>query len=116
MLPRIPEVSTAEGFVSFSEAGKRLMDLHIDYEEAAPYPLGERLASGASNSPERYRVQKMRWAGTSKSPDRSGIVYNDWITLTGIPDEAHEYILHGDRDGRLLPVHPGLEAATGHDS
>ena len=24
-------------------------------------------------------------------------------------------LLHGDRDERLLPVHPGLEAATGHD-
>ena len=93
MLPRIPEVSTAEDFVSFSEAGKRLMDLHIDYDEAAPYPLDDRLASGAPDSPERYRVQKMGWAGTTKSPDRSMIVYNDWITLAGIPDEAHEYLV-----------------------
>ena len=33
---------------------------------------------------------KMRWGGTTKSPDRSKIVYNDWITLAGIPDEARE--------------------------
>ena len=25
-------------------------------------------------------------------------------------------LLHGDRDGRLLPVHPGLETTTGYDS
>ena len=35
----------------------------------------------------------MRWAGTSKATDRSIIVYNDWITLAGIPDEAHEYVV-----------------------
>ena len=33
----------------------------------------------------------MRWGGTSKAPDHSMIVYNDWITLAGIPNEAHEY-------------------------
>ena len=93
LLPRIPEVSTAEAFVAFSEAGQRLMDLHIGYEEARPYPLKERVAEGAPDGPERFRVQKMRWGGTTKSPDHSMIVYNDWITLAGIPDEAHEYVV-----------------------
>ena len=93
MLPRIPEVATAEAFHSFSKAGQQLLDLHIGYEAAEPYPLEERLKSGAPDGPERYRVQKMRWAGTSKSPDRSAIVYNDWIALAGIPDDAHEYVV-----------------------
>ena len=35
----------------------------------------------------------MRWGGPSKTPDYSVILYNDWITLAGIPDEAHEYIV-----------------------
>ena len=93
LLPRIPEVATAEAFRAFSEAGQRLLDLHIGYEAAAPYPLEERLAPRAPAGPERYRVQKMRWAGTSKATDRSIIVYNDWITLAGIPDETHEYVV-----------------------
>ena len=93
LLPRIPEVTTADAFRAFSEAGQRLLDLHISYEAAAPYPLEERLAPRAPAGPECYRVQKMRWAGTSKAPDRSTIVYNDWITLAGIPDEAHEYVV-----------------------
>ena len=33
----------------------------------------------------------MRWGGTTRTPDTSVIVYNDWITLARIPDEAHEY-------------------------
>ncbi|EYR65094.1 hypothetical protein N866_15315 [Actinotalea ferrariae CF5-4] len=45
-----------------------------------------------------YRVEKMRWAGTGKAKDRSTIVYNPRITVAGIPDEAHEYLL-GSRSG-----------------
>ena len=93
MLPRIPEVSTATAFLSFSEAGQLLLDLHIGYEEAAPYPLKERIVSDAPNETERYRVQKMRWGGSARAPDRSLIIFNEWITLAGIPDQAHEYVV-----------------------
>ena len=93
LLPRIPEVTTAAAFRAFSEAGQRLLDLHIGYEAAEPYPLEERLKSDAPDGLERYRVQKMRWGGPTRTPDRSVIVYNDWITLAGIPDEAHEYVV-----------------------
>ena len=95
LLPRIPEVATAAStFRAFSEAGQRLLELHIGYEAAAPYPLEERLAPRAPAGPDRYRVLKMRWGGPStRTPDHSIIVYNDWITLAGIPDEAHEYLV-----------------------
>ena len=93
LLPRIPEMATADAFRTFSEAGQRLLDLHIGYETAEPYPLDERLKSGAPDGPERYLVKKMRWGGPTRTPDRSVIVYNDWITLAGIPDEAHEYVV-----------------------
>ena len=93
LLPRIPEVATAEAFRAFSEGGQRLLDLHIGYEEATPYPLEERLVASAPAGPDCYRVLKMRWAGTLKAQDRSAIVYNDWITLAGIPDEAHKYVV-----------------------
>ena len=93
MLPRILEVATADAFRAFSEAGQRLLDLHIGYETAEQYPLEERLAPGAPDGPERYRVLKMRWGTSGKETDRSMIVCNDWITLAGIPDEAHEYIV-----------------------
>ena len=93
LLPRIPEVATAEAFDSFSKSGQRLLDLHIGYEAVAPYPIEERLAPRAPVGPVRYRVLKMRWGGPAKAPDRSIIVYNDWITLAGIPDEAHEYLV-----------------------
>ena len=36
---------------------------------------------------------KMRYGGTTKDPDRSKLIYIDWITLSGIPEEAHEYVV-----------------------
>ena len=74
MLPRIPEVATAEAFESFSKAGQQLLELHIGYEAAEPYALEEHLKSGAPDGPTRYRIQKMRWGGPTRTPDRSVIV------------------------------------------
>ena len=35
----------------------------------------------------------MRWAGTRATPDRPAIVVSEWLTLSGIPDEAHGYVV-----------------------
>lgn len=93
LLPRIPDPADRETFDAFSAVGQLLLDLHIGYQDVEPYPLDERVAGGAPPEPERYRVEKMRWAGPARNPDRSRIVYNDWLTLAGIPDEAHDYVI-----------------------
>ena len=93
LLPRIPEVKTSEAFKAFSEAGRKLLDFHVGYETADPYCLDEQVSPAAPDTPERFRVLKMRWGGTTKALDHSVIVYNDWITLAGIPEEAHEYLV-----------------------
>ena len=93
LLPRIPDPADRATFDAFALAGQRLLDLHIRYEDVEPYALDEQVAIGAPPEPERYRVEKMRWGGQARNPDRSRIVYNDWITLAGIPDEAHDYVV-----------------------
>lgn len=94
MLPRIPKVSN---FAAFRDAGRELGLLHMDYETAEPYALEVSTSStsgksSTSGEPD-LRVTKMRFAGTRPNVDKSTIVYNEQITLTGIPDEAHEYML-----------------------
>ena len=84
-LPRIPKVS---GFWEFAGSGRRLFDLHLDYEAADPYPLVEHRTPGAS-----YRVEKMKYAKSGRVPNKSTVIYNSGITVAGIPDEAHEYML-----------------------
>ncbi len=81
-LPRIPY---APEFHKFAEAGKKLADLHINYETQAEYPL-----EMIENDSEQFdwRVGKMKY-----NKDKTQIVYNDFLTLANIPPEAHEYRL-----------------------
>ncbi|MFC9836509.1 DEAD/DEAH box helicase [Rhodococcus sp. NPDC127530] len=87
MLPRIPQV---KDFYGFSEAGRALSELHIGYENVAPYEDLTETATGAASAEELYRVQKMTFG---KGKDRSTIIYNNHITLSGIPDDAYRYTL-----------------------
>jgi predicted helicase len=95
-LPRIPRIA-AEDFPKFRDAGQTLLALHINYEQAEPYPLtitGDQPAGpGSGDLYGWFTVDKLRWGGASKTKDRSTIVYNPRITITGIPDTAHEYML-----------------------
>jgi len=81
-LPRIPY---APDFHAFAKAGKRLVELHVDYEKQKEYPLEQREKPGAKLD---LRVEKMRL-----SKDKQTLIYNDFLTLTGIPKEAYDYRL-----------------------
>jgi len=102
MLPRIPKVSSGDDFRAFVAAGRELATLHIGYEAVEPYPLlgTEETLLGLSQEQlyDFYRVEKMRFGGRAGSKDRSTIIYNSRITIAGIPDVAHEYML-GSRSG-----------------
>lgn len=98
-LPRIPRVRTAADFRAFSTAGRALGDLHLDYEAAAKFPVTIE-AKGALSDAD-YRVTKMKFA-KKKDPktgnpiaDRSTVIYNDKITISGIPDAAWDYVVNG---------------------
>lgn len=90
--PRIP---FAEHFWEFSKAGRDLAYWHLNYETVEPFPLTEHSEKMAFDEVEHYKVRKMRWGGSSRKPDKSRIEVNDHLVLTGIPDEAHEYIVNG---------------------
>src|SRR5699024_8929845 len=64
-LPRIPRIET-EDFAAFRDAGHRLLDLHINYENADPYPLtisGEPEGLTGDAAYDAYRVRKLTYAG-----------------------------------------------------
>lgn len=93
-LPRIPHVKTAADFWAFSQGGRKLADLHLNYERVEPYPLmidsgGKKLADAD------YRVEKMRYGKKGKDKDLTTLHYNDRITLAGIPLEAYDYVVNG---------------------
>lgn len=84
-LPRLPLVERYEDFRVFSETGKALADLHLNYETCEPYPLEE------MGSFSNHRVTKLSFP----KKDKTQVVVNDTLTLRGIPLEAHNYVVNG---------------------
>lgn len=96
-LPRIPIVERVEDFMEFSQYGKKLADLHLNYEAVAPYPevnvIGDRKLTGDESDYDYFRViDKMRF---KSKQDKSTIIYNSSIQVTNIPDKAYQYIVNG---------------------
>jgi len=72
--------ASSSGFRSFADAGRKLADLHLNYESVSPYPLKWLTAS---DRPLSYRVEKM-----CLSKDKTQLIVNDSLTLSGIPADA----------------------------
>lgn len=89
MLPRIPKV---KDFWKFSSAGRNLSDLHLNYESVDPYPLEEEVNKTVADEYAMYAVHKLTFLGRK---DRSGLVYNQNITLRGIPENTFDYQVNG---------------------
>ena len=88
-LARIPLLADFDAYVA---AGHKLSELHVGYEQAAPYELDEVPTSTVTDPTVRYRVAKMRF-GAGK--DRTTVIYNAHLTLEGIPERAYGYEVNG---------------------
>jgi predicted helicase len=106
--PRVPLVESRADFDALASAGQELLDLHACYETVDPYPLVEEWAAGATPDADPTVLlvgsKKMAYATVSdpasgtKVPDRSRLIYNPHLTLSGIPLRTHDYML-GTRSG-----------------
>ncbi|MBR3497959.1 MAG: hypothetical protein IKO05_03090 [Selenomonadaceae bacterium] len=83
-LPRIFLVDAAEKFWSLSRAGRRLAEIHLNYEKQ-PAPAGVQVLGG-----ENFRVKKMRL-----SKDKTTLIYNEDIKIKNIPPKSFEYVVNG---------------------
>ena len=108
-LPHIPLVASREDFVAFTAVGRGLADLHLDYESVKPTPLslvvdGQDVPWDLREtiSPSLLHVEKMRYARVRRDGklenDKTSIVYNEHVTISGIPAQAQDYLL-GSRSG-----------------
>jgi len=103
-LPHIPLVASREDFVAFTTAGRGLADLHLDYESVEPTPLrlvidGQEVPWDLREtiSPSLLQVEKMRYSRVRRDgrleDDKTSIVYNEHMTISGIPAQAQDYLL-----------------------
>ena len=91
----LPRLLYTPDFWDFAKAGQRLGEIHIGYEEVLEYPLHfiENREVPLNPSPRLrgrglWRVEKMKL-----SKDKTQLVYNDFLTLEGIPAKAFDYRL-----------------------
>ena len=81
--------------MTFSKAGRKLGDLHVNYETVEPYPVtfkeGDLRLADTSDPKSFYRVKKMKFASKQ---DKSTVIYNSNITMQNIPLEAYEYVVN----------------------
>lgn len=113
-LPNIPRVQQYQDFVAFSNAGRKLADLHINYENLDMYQgikfntklTNLKLADGqywakSKIEDDKFYVTKMKHPKrkndeTDKNEDDpTKIVYNNHITIEHIPEEAYDYVVNG---------------------
>ena len=81
----LPHIPFAPEFWEFVDAGRRLADIHVHYEDQPQYKLD---LIEAPDMPLDWRVEQMKF-----SKDKTEIKYNDFLTLAGIPAEAFAYRL-----------------------
>jgi predicted helicase len=84
-LPHVPLLNRQEAFETCVRIGKQLMDIHLNYEQAREYPLDE---IENPDVPFSTHVEKMKL-----TPDRTAVIVNESLTLSGIPQECFLYRL-----------------------
>ena len=82
----LPHIPFAENFWTFAKAGARLADIHVNYESQPEYDKLKFIQT--PDVPLNWRVEKMKL-----SKDKSSLIYNDFLTLAGIPPKAFDYRL-----------------------
>jgi len=72
-------------FRALVKAGQRLAEIHVHYEQQPEYKLTKEEKKGEKLD---YRVTKMKL-----SKDKTSLIYNQFLTLSGIPKETYDYRL-----------------------
>ena len=82
----LPHIPFAKDFWAFAEAGAQLANLHVNYESQPEYDKLKFIQN--PDVPLNWRVEKMKL-----SKDKTSLVYNDFLTISGIPEKAFDYRL-----------------------
>lgn len=96
-LPRIPRVATYVEFQKFAKAGRKLADLHINFEKVPEYKgvrINEDRRDGFTYYVTQMKYGKIPGKTGNAAKDKTKLVYNEFVTVEGIPLEAQEYVVN----------------------
>ena len=100
----VKQISAGVLDTGYVEAGRRLSELHLGYEQVKPYPLDGLDVDGPAgeaaydffavgNTKMTFGKAPAEQKAAGERYDKSVIRYNDRITLHGIPLAAYRYML-----------------------
>lgn len=94
-LPKIDFVQSYDNFKKISEAGRKLAELHLNYEKVEPwgdlmYNNGRNTLDELLSNDDLCKVRKMKI-----DSEKGEIVYNDAIVISNIPKVAFDYTVNG---------------------
>ena len=98
-LPRIPRVASYELFKAFEDIGRKLADLHVNYESVPMYNGCIIEGLDEHNQAPSFKVAQLKWGKIkgktgNAAKDKTTLIYNSYITIKNIPLEAQEYIVN----------------------
>ena len=88
LIPRLPLVDDYNIFKSYSDIGRELADLHLNYENIKKD--SNIIVEGEESN--NFKVEKMRFSNKDK---KDVIIFNSDIKITNIPLEAYDYQVNG---------------------
>lgn len=96
-MPRISIVDNIEDFNLFSQSGRELSNLHLNYELVEPFKNASVVISleKPEDDWELYRIKKMKFEKKGGKANKSTIIVNDYIRVFDVPDKAYEYVING---------------------
>ncbi len=89
-LPRLPlgqDAVSPSDWHKLVSVGRKLGDLHVGYESVEPFDFTSHNTT-PEGKPYSFRVEKMRW-----NPDKTRLLVNDSIQLSGFTPEMFSYKL-----------------------
>ena len=97
MIPRIP---FAPDFHAFAEAGKKLADLHLNYETCKQYPLRVEFPNISSPPTDLEDADPNLFLLTEKAmkfvdAQKRTLAINDNVRITSIPEDSWGYVVNG---------------------
>ena len=88
LIPRLPLVDDYNTFKVYSDIGKELADLHLNYENIER----DRNIIVEGEKTNNFKLEKMRFTSKDK---KDVIIFNSDIKITNIPLEAYDYQVNG---------------------
>lgn len=79
----------------YVEIGRKLADLHLNYEDQPIWDGVEVEISKPDYRVKKMKHPKMRNVQGKLVPDNTKIIYNESITIKNIPEQAYDYVVNG---------------------